>query len=264
MSGRTRGLVSIPSGARVQVRTLAPPPDLVDVVESFWVGRWDLRGQPPHVTELLGDPAVHIVAEAGASRVVGVWTQRWVRRLEGCGLVRAAKLRPGAVGALFESPALGLTDRLNDVGATWGVDTEAFERRILSPTEDEEAFAALADMLRLRRRSDPRGMQTAIRVCTSLDDPDVWAGVSALAAKSGMEVRTLQRLFRAHVGASPKALLRRARLREGVERLESGSVPSLAALALDLGYADQAHFSRDVRKVIGKTPRQLRKLLRAT
>ncbi|MFK7988285.1 MAG: helix-turn-helix domain-containing protein [Sandaracinaceae bacterium] len=265
MSSRARGIVSSPaSGARVQACTYAPPPDLSDVVESFWVGRWDLRGQPPHVTELLGDPAVHIVAEAGASRVVGVWTRRWVRRLEGRGLVRAAKLRPGAVGALFDGPAIALTDQLNAFGPTWGTDAEAFERRILQPRDDEEAFVFLADWIRRRRRPDPRGMQRAIEVCASLGEPDVWAGASALAARSGMEVRTMQRMFRAHVGASPKTLLRRARLQEGIGRLESGAVPSLAGLALDLGYADQAHFSRDVKAVIGKTPRQLRALLRAT
>jgi len=56
--GRARGLVSSRrSGGRVEARTFAPGPALADVVECFWIGRWDLRGQEPHRMEILSDPA---------------------------------------------------------------------------------------------------------------------------------------------------------------------------------------------------------------
>src|SRR5688572_18740578 len=79
-AGRARGLVSSPaSGHRVEARTFAPSNDLADVIGAHWVGRWDLRGQAPHTTELLGDPCVHIVFEQSdqrhESRLVGVWTR---------------------------------------------------------------------------------------------------------------------------------------------------------------------------------------------
>src|SRR5690606_24822112 len=76
--GRSRGLVSgRRSGSRVESRTFAPPPALACVVECFWVARWDLRGQDPHVVELLADPCVNVAFEAGESRVVGVSTRLW-------------------------------------------------------------------------------------------------------------------------------------------------------------------------------------------
>src|SRR5688572_20615970 len=51
--GRARGLVSSRvSGGRIEARSYAAADDLRDVVAAYWMGRWDLRGQPPHTTEL--------------------------------------------------------------------------------------------------------------------------------------------------------------------------------------------------------------------
>ena len=76
--GRARGLVSgRKSGRRIDAQTFAPPADLADVVQCFWVGRWDLPEGAPHDTELLSDPCLHMAFEtpggphAGA-RLVGV------------------------------------------------------------------------------------------------------------------------------------------------------------------------------------------------
>jgi AraC-like DNA-binding protein len=45
----------------------------------------------------------------------------------------------------------------------------------------------------------------------------------------------------------------RYRLHEAVERLKGPKPPSLAALAADLGYTDQAHFARNFKAVVGRT-----------
>jgi AraC-like DNA-binding protein len=54
---------------------------------------------------------------------------------------------------------------------------------------------------------------------------------------------------------SPKWILRRYRLHEAAEQLKGKRPPLLAALAASLGYADQSHFARDFRAVVGQTPR---------
>ena len=67
-------------------------------------------------------------------------------------------------------------------------------------------------------------------------------------------MRTLQRLFADYVGVSPKWVMRRARLHEAAERADSGEPVDWAALASDLGYADQAHLTRDFTVTIGVPP----------
>jgi AraC-like DNA-binding protein len=71
--------------------------------------------------------------------------------------------------------------------------------------------------------------------------------------RTGTTKRSLQRLFEQYVGASPKWVIQRYRLHEAAERLKAGSV-SGSRLALELGYADQAHFIRDFKAIVGISP----------
>jgi AraC-like DNA-binding protein len=61
-------------------------------------------------------------------------------------------------------------------------------------------------------------------------------------------------VFRAHVGATPKHVIRRTRLQEVALRLERGDAVSLSRLAAELGYADHAHLARDFKGATGKSP----------
>jgi AraC-like DNA-binding protein len=48
--------------------------------------------------------------------------------------------------------------------------------------------------------------------------------------------------------------MRQARLHEAAERADGGEVVDWAELAADLGYADQAHLTRDFTATIGVPP----------
>jgi AraC-like DNA-binding protein len=100
---------------------------------------------------------------------------------------------------------------------------------------------------------DPLAEQVAALVSHITDDPGL-RRVDQLAAESGMTARTLQRLFADYVGVSPKWVMRRARLHEAAERADSGEPVDWACLASDLGYADQAHLTRDFTVTIGVPP----------
>jgi transcriptional regulator GlxA family with amidase domain len=78
--------------------------------------------------------------------------------------------------------------------------------------------------------------------------------VDQVAADSAMTVRTLQRLFTTYVGVGAKAVLARFRLQDAVAAMDAGEVEQLAELAVELGWFDQAHFSREFRSVVGVTP----------
>lgn len=67
-------------------------------------------------------------------------------------------------------------------------------------------------------------------------------------------MRTLRRLFAEYVGVGPKWAVRRDRLREVTERMARGKTADWAGTAADLGYADQAHFTRDFTAMFGEPP----------
>lgn len=224
-------------------------------VEAYWAGSWDLRGQPPHTTELLGDPCVHIVFERGQSRVVGVWTRTWKRTLEDAGVVRGAKIRAGAVGAFFQQPARELTDRILPLNQLFDGVHEV-ERDILEPRDHREGVKRLEAWLRDQVRGDSSDeLDVVTTLLAQIGQDRSIVTVEDLASRVGISVRELQRSFQVHVGAPPKWVIRRHRLQDAALRIERGEDVSLARLATELGYSDQAHLSRDFKSAVGSSPR---------
>jgi AraC-like DNA-binding protein len=80
-----------------------------------------------------------------------------------------------------------------------------------------------------------------------------------LEAVTGLSRYELARQFRAHHGTSPYRYLLMRRLEAARKALRAGTTP-LAELALDAGFADQAHFTRAFTKAYGLTPSRYRAL----
>ena len=68
--------------------------------------------------------------------------------------------------------------------------------------------------------------------------------------------RTVERHFAHAVGISPQRVRRIERAREAVARLQDGR--PIADVAFRLGYADQAHLTRDLKRLTGLTPGRTR------
>ncbi|MEO3746120.1 helix-turn-helix domain-containing protein [Plantactinospora sp. B5E13] len=86
-------------------------------------------------------------------------------------------------------------------------------------------------------------------------------GLVPLARLLDVSPYRLSRSFRQLVGVPLTRYRNRLRVGRALDRLEQGT-DSLAALAADLGFADQAHLTRTVRAQLGRTPAELRRLLR--
>lgn len=258
---RARGLVSSrKSGARIEAARIEPARDLQELVETFWTGAWDLRGQVPHTTELIGDPCPHVVYEWNAvgpsARVVGPWSGLWRRTLQDSGHVLGIKLRAGAGTSVLPRPLHLLRDRIVPLASL--LPSAPRQHEILQADGPRpDAFERLSGWL----RTSARPTSEHRRACAAFDriraDPDL-TSVEELAERVGESLRALQRLFRDHVGLSPKRVIRRHRLQEAAVRLEAGTHVSLADLAVELGYSDQAHLTRDFKAMVGKTPADFR------
>jgi AraC-like DNA-binding protein len=83
--------------------------------------------------------------------------------------------------------------------------------------------------------------------------------IAALARGLGLGPRALQIRFRRHVGLTPKEFARLMRLQATLRALETQA--PLSELAADAGFADQAHATRELRRVTGLAPARLRTAL---
>lgn len=81
------------------------------------------------------------------------------------------------------------------------------------------------------------------------------ASVAVVARTLGVSPRTLRRAFEAVTGSGPKTALRIVRLQRALRLLRGGH--RAADVALDCGFADQAHLTNELRTLAGVTPAQV-------
>jgi AraC-like DNA-binding protein len=252
MAGETTSLGGIldPEAARRHYRLTRYPPsaDLAHLVERHWIVEWDLR--EPFTQRLVTHPVVNLVFEDRVALVHGVITGRGERTIEGRGKAVGVKFRPGGLHPFLPIPAHTLTDTALTLQDAFGSNPHA---EVLAAREDRPQIALVERWLRsLDPAPDPAVTEVGDVFRLILADPSL-KRVDQLAARTGRSPRALQRLFREYVGVSPKWVLQRLRLHEAAERVADGA-GDWAALALDLGYFDQAHFINDFRRVVGRSP----------
>ncbi len=244
------------AAARFSLARHDPPADLGAFVEYFWVVRWDLRGGPPHEQAILPHPNVNLAFEAAGAAVFGVDRKIFTRRLAGTGKALGVRFRPGGFRPFYSAPVFTLNDRVVPARGIFGPAADRTCEAVMAADSDDAMAALAVDLLRgASPRPDPVATQVAEVVARIIADPGL-RRVAQLADACGIPERRLQRLFAEYVGVSPKWVMRRARLHEAALRAESGGGVDWAALAADLGYADQAHLTRDVTATLGVPPAQ--------
>jgi AraC-like DNA-binding protein len=251
---RPSGVLDLEAGRRwFDTAQYRPAPELADLVEHYWRVRWDVRGREPYEQHTLSNASAHLCAERGSSRVQGVTTGRFTRLLEGEGRVFGVKFRPAGFHPFLGSPLSELTDRTLPVAAVFGAPGDALMERLL--TLDDDGAADTADGFLTERLPPPDPNVAEVnRVAALIVADRSITKVDHVVERTGLGKRTLQRLFSEYVGVSPKWLIQRYRLHEAADRLANDPDVTQAALALELGYFDQAHFVRDFRAIVGRPP----------
>lgn len=255
--GRARGILRrpLPSG-KLRHSRRRPPPDLAYWIAHYWLISWDLRGCEPQVVESLPHPNVHAVFEDDCSVVCGVQTCKFSRVLEDRSQVFGIKFRPGGFRAFFASPVSSLADRTIPVKRIFGKDVAALEAVLVSSCRESEKVEAANAFFRARVPEPDKTIALAGQLVERiLAQPDIKT-VDDLVIRAGIGKRSIQRIFNEYVGVSPKWTIRRYRLHEVIEKVNSGGRPAWAELALELGYFDQAHFINDFRSIVGYSPTQ--------
>jgi AraC-like DNA-binding protein len=240
--------------------TRLPPPDAVrDLVEWFWIPEWTLPHGRISRQEVIAYPASNFVVEPRLVSFNGATTRRTHRDLTGTGWAVGALLLPAAVPAFTDDPEslrddlLALTE--NDLRAEV---TRAM--RLPDPSERHQAVVDVAAAW-LEQRTPPPTEEALLanRMVRVIGDDPAILRIEDAADRLGVSSRTLQRLAKRYVGLPPSALIRRRRLQEATVRVRTQPDVDLAAIAADLGYADQSHLTNDFQRVLGFTPRGYRR-----
>ncbi len=230
-----------------------PTPGLRPFVDHHWVLRWDLRGQPPHEQLVLPNLAVNVTFFRDAAGAFGLGKHPFRYVVEGADHGIGVRFRPGSFRAFLDGPVRLIAGRsvpLTDLFPRAVPVTES----VRNATDDFEMVRIVEELLCANQPVLTVLARAAVdAVETIAADPSI-TRVDELSSRTGLSQRTLQRLFAEHVGATPKWAIRVYRLNEAATRIAAETKTDYAELATELGYSDQAHFTRDFRSVTGAPP----------
>jgi AraC-like DNA-binding protein len=251
----------------------SPPADLSAAVACIWRGR---VGDPSvlYTDRVLPDGCVDVIWDGARLFVAGPDTGPVLLARSAARTFIGIRMRPGHAPGLLHCPASEVRDRRVDVAELWGVRRAAAVADQIAAAETGDAVAAcggaaaayegavaalLARVVRRQLAARPSPDRLIDDLIASLRarkhaSPGL---IAALASDLGLTARSLHRRCTETVGYGPKTLDRILRFRRAQRMARSLPAPSLAALAAAAGYADQAHLTRECRRLAGLPPARL-------
>ncbi|MER5394400.1 helix-turn-helix domain-containing protein [Saccharopolyspora sp. NPDC002686] len=226
----------------------APTASVATAVARRWQGSagWD------RALRILPDGCADLVWDGRELAVVRTIDAPERRALPATAKPSGVRLRCGAAGSVLGTALSELapgTTRLVDL---WG--SRAAQAEELLAESPRSAQLPVLEALVAERLRDNRPDCSALRAAHQLRDAA--AKPADIAAGLGISERGLRRLLRHETGLSPKQLQRVHRFQHFLTRLPALALgtASLAAVAADLGYADQSHLGRECLRLSGSSP----------
>jgi AraC-like DNA-binding protein len=236
----------------------APPESLAPHVQAIWSESVGERRDDPGA-RVLPDGCIDLVwFSDGAPIVAGPQTEPIITTAPPGSLVVGIRFRTGAAGSVLGLPADELRDRSVPLADLWGSQALDPLLRVEASRSAAERLDAMQRMLLARLAEVEQPDRAALAAARWLGrHPD--GRLEVLHHLSGLSERQLRRRFEAAVGYGPKTLQRIVRFRRWLA-LARGAPPErlgLADLAVESGYADQAHLTREVARLAGLPPAAL-------
>jgi AraC-like DNA-binding protein len=256
--------------ARFATRT--PHFALRELVSSYHGYRYEVEGAGVH--HGLPSTSLTVVLSFDRPLDVGWWGDEQSRGVHwalvsGLGVSPAAihqegvqhgitfDLTPLGARLLLGLPAAALSGELVRLGDVMASRADRLYAVVAEPTTWLTRFAALdRELLAVAAGTDPRSHasdKTLARAWARLHLSRGALPVARLADEVGWSRRHLTQRFTDEYGIGPKQAARVVRFQRARSLLVEGDRP-LAEVAVDCGYADQAHLTREFRELAGDPP----------
>jgi AraC-like DNA-binding protein len=236
-------------------RYIEAPPSaaLAPWVASYWSITGALEGMRSE--RVLPDGCADVIIDLGTGRdpyAVGAMRRALVITLTSRLDMFGVRFQPGGALPFLDNPLHELTDRLVPLDSLWGsLGTRLGDA--FAGASPHERIPIVERILLGRLRNARADDALAVRAADLFRRSRGGASVRAVAAALGVGERRLERVFDRCVGLTPKGLARVARFAHAVRSIERRS-GAWTTVALESGYADQAHFIREFRSLAGVTP----------
>ena len=232
----------------------SPSPPLAAHVLCWTLHRIDARSSS-YLHRSAPNGSVELVCEVGEPPLlVGPQTGPLVRTLSPGATIASLRLRPESAAAVLGVPAYELADQIIPLDDVLPATRFLCERIATEPKRAVATLESAVSAQLARHAATDRMVAFGVEGLTARA-----SRVSSVAASLFMSERQLRRRFKAAVGLSPKTLGRVLRFQRFLALVHSGgwSRLGLARTAIALGYADQAHLTRESVYLSGLAPAEL-------
>jgi AraC-like DNA-binding protein len=233
----------------------APMPALARLASSVWVQQVGAAGVAQRHVPHGGAELRCVIGET--PQLLGPLTASTYHDIPAGGTVVGIRLRPGVLGGLAGLPADELVDQ-NVAGTELWRDVVRLTDVLGEAATPRAALAAFQSFL-ARSAGD---LDPVVNEAVGNLMPGSGRGTAALPALLSISERQLRRRCRAAVGVGPKELHRILRFQGFIARVQASvdqaaADVDLARWAIESGYHDQSHLSRECRRLAAATPGEL-------
>jgi len=218
---------------------------------------WAARPTPESPGLVLPDACIDVIWDGADLYVAGPDTGPVPLPHQPGAVFAGVRFRPGRAPAFLGAPASEMLDLRIPLADLWGAAEAGRLADELAGAPDPRAAAALLDEAVAVKAGAATAPDPVVDGLVALlcREPDAQGAVRAASDALSVGERRLLRRCRAAVGYGPKTLDRVLRFQRAIILApRSDSLGLLAALA---GYADQAHLTRECRRLAGITPSDL-------
>jgi methylphosphotriester-DNA--protein-cysteine methyltransferase len=232
-----------------------PDGALAEYVRWIWLYRGEALGFQGEIVMPTGDPDLVVDLTRARTVASGPSNRPFVLDTGTPREAIGAVLKIGGAATLLGVPLTELRNRRVPLAALWGRSAADLVERALEAQSATQRLEAFQQLLAARVRGHTH---TRYALAGTAAARIAWrpAGcrVAGLSETLGVSARRLEQVFRTEVGLTPKAYQRLHRFRRALASVDRAADIGWAALALELGYYDQAHFIGDFHAHAGMTP----------
>jgi AraC-like DNA-binding protein len=249
-----------PPGMQFELASTAPAATLTGLVQEY-VGWFDWSSTPTFLRELPTGNIPLIVYFDGCPSgreafTAGLHDTAVVATTSGPAGGIQANLTALGARLFFDRPLAGLTNCTVSLDDLLGSSIGRLQSELQDARTWQARFAVLEREIMSRILTARRPRTEVTWAWEQLVSTAGQVRVGALSSKIGWSDRHFARQFAGEIGMTPKAFARVLRFGSAVRLLTQRS-DRLTDIALDCGYYDQAHFTRDFHELAGVTPREL-------
>jgi AraC-like DNA-binding protein len=167
----------------------------------------------------------------------------------------AVRFRAGGGAAFMPIPAYELTNFTLTPADVFGAAIGDLEERLYEARQHVPTQINLLDAFFLARLAPTPAMRVSWHIAQRLEATAGTLAITDLARDMGYSIRSIDRIFRQHYGISPKFFARIARMQRALALLAVAAPDvTLARLALEIGFYDHAHLTREFQALTAHTP----------